>query len=297
MIGFSLPLLAVHVSDGVLDWPILALGFAGTAILVMASLWKLDDREIPKIALLTSAFFVASSIHVPIGPSSVHLLLNSLVGVLLGWRAPLAIATGVTLQAVLIPHGGISTIGINALAEILPALAAFLLYPWIISCCRNRWMSGLLSFVTILFCLASVVFFVALLVNNPWKTTALEQADGNWLPLAAFAQPLRVLLSPISLLGLGIATSLLTWLVRRLHPSDVFPAGAFLGALSVLATVTLIGAALVANGAEEFGIYANSVILAHIPLAMVEGFLLGSTLVYLDRVKPEMLPARKSSGP
>ena len=57
-----------------------------------------SDFAIPRIALMTAAFFVASLIHVPIGPTSVHLLLNGLVGVLLGWRSALAIAVGLLLH-------------------------------------------------------------------------------------------------------------------------------------------------------------------------------------------------------
>ena len=37
--------------------------------------------------LLGAAFFVASLIHVPIGFSSAHLILNGLLGVVLGWAA------------------------------------------------------------------------------------------------------------------------------------------------------------------------------------------------------------------
>ena len=105
-------LWAVHISDGVLGWPWRAAGFLLTGILVlMASLSggglcsRGREEEVPRIALLTAAFFVASSIHVKVGPTSAHLLLNGLVGVVLGWRAPLAIVIGVTLQALLIPHG------------------------------------------------------------------------------------------------------------------------------------------------------------------------------------------------
>src|SRR5205823_910568 len=63
-------------------------------------------------------------------PSSVHLLLNGLVGIILGWRAPLAILIGVSLQAALIPHGGFSTIGVNTCTEAIPALAAGFLFRW-----------------------------------------------------------------------------------------------------------------------------------------------------------------------
>ena len=72
----------------------------------------------------TAAFFVASSIHVPIGPVRGHLLLNGLLGVVLGRRAGLAILIGLVMQAALIGHGGYTTVGVTCCVMTLPALAA-----------------------------------------------------------------------------------------------------------------------------------------------------------------------------
>src|SRR5207302_5573020 len=82
----------------------------------------------PRIALLTAAFFVASSMHIPVPPASVHLLLNGLVGVILGWRAPLAIAVGLLLQALLLGHGGFLAVGVNTCVVTVPALVAWALF-------------------------------------------------------------------------------------------------------------------------------------------------------------------------
>ena len=71
-----------------------------------------------------AAFFVASLVHIRIGPTSVHLLLNGLAGVLLGLRAGPSIAVGLTLQAVLIGHGGFSALGVNICVMTIPALFA-----------------------------------------------------------------------------------------------------------------------------------------------------------------------------
>src|SRR5437867_8034348 len=103
--------LAVHISDGVLAWPWWVGGLVLAAGLVVAGARRLADTEIPRLALFTAAFFVASLIHVKVGPTSVHLLLNGLVGVVLGWRAGAAIAVGLFLQAVLVGHGGFSPLG------------------------------------------------------------------------------------------------------------------------------------------------------------------------------------------
>ena len=93
---------AVHVSDGVLAWPWLVGGFVVAGLLSMLAAYRVRDEEIPRIALMTAAFFVASLIHVKLGPTSVHLLLNGLLGVVLGRRAPLAVLVGVGLQAFLL---------------------------------------------------------------------------------------------------------------------------------------------------------------------------------------------------
>src|ERR1700735_287380 len=102
------PLWAVHIADNVLSEPWWLGGFGVAASLVYLGAWRLRDEEISRIALLTAAFFVASSIHIKVPPTSAHLLLNGLVGVLLGRRAGLAIVLGVAMQAVLLGHGGYS---------------------------------------------------------------------------------------------------------------------------------------------------------------------------------------------
>ncbi|MBO0700880.1 MAG: cobalt transporter CbiM [Zavarzinella sp.] len=119
-----MPLFAVHISDNVLSPPFWLAGFAVGAFLLVVALWRIRDDEVPRIGLLTAAFFVASSIHVKVPPTSVHLLLNALVGVVLGRRAPLAIAVGLLLQAWLLAHGGFTTLGVNLVVIAVPALLA-----------------------------------------------------------------------------------------------------------------------------------------------------------------------------
>lgn len=120
----------VHISDGVLSLPVLAAGWAITFIAMGAILWLRKKEggiaeEIPKVSIITGAFFVASLIHVPVGPTSVHLILNGLVGVTLGVLAYPAIFIGLVLQVVLFQHGGVTTVGINAVNMGVPALIAF----------------------------------------------------------------------------------------------------------------------------------------------------------------------------
>lgn len=86
---------------------------------------KIDVSEIPKLSVITAAIFVASLIHIPVGPTSVHLVLSGLAGITLGLAAFPAIFVALTLQAFLFQHGGITTIGINTVIMGLPALAAY----------------------------------------------------------------------------------------------------------------------------------------------------------------------------
>ncbi len=118
----------MHISEGVLSAPVLVAGallaVAGTAL----GLKKMSYEKIPEVAVLSSAFFVASLIHVPIGPSSVHLVLNGLVGVLLGWMAFPSILVALSLQAILFQFGGFSSLGVNTLNMALSAVIAYHLF-------------------------------------------------------------------------------------------------------------------------------------------------------------------------
>ena len=132
------PLFALHISDGVLQRPWLIGGFVVAAVLAWLGSRRLKEEEIPRIAVLSAAFFVASSIHVPAGASSVHLLLNGLVGIILGMRAAVAIPLGLFLQAILFSHGGVTVLGVNCCVMTLPALGAWLAFARLR---RTRWFA------------------------------------------------------------------------------------------------------------------------------------------------------------
>ena len=127
----------MHIPDGFLPTPLWLGGYAISGAALWLSLRQIDrllnpQAGVPKASLLTAAFFVASWIHIPIPPVSVHLMLNGLMGVLLGPFAFPAIAIGLFFQAVLFQHGGLSTLGINAAVLGIPAMLAAQMY-------RLRW--------------------------------------------------------------------------------------------------------------------------------------------------------------
>jgi cobalt/nickel transport system permease protein len=78
--------------------------------------------------MLSAAFFVASLIHVPIGPSNAHLILNGLVGILLGWAAFPAILVALILHGVFFQFGGITSLGVNTIIMALPAVLCYLVF-------------------------------------------------------------------------------------------------------------------------------------------------------------------------
>jgi cobalt/nickel transport system permease protein len=118
----------MHISEGILSGPVLvsgiALAMAGTAV----GLKKLDYDRIPQAGILSASFFVASLIHIPIGPSSVHLILNGIVGLILGWGAFPTILVALTLQAVFFQFGGITTLGVNTVNMAVPAVLCYFLF-------------------------------------------------------------------------------------------------------------------------------------------------------------------------
>ena len=121
----------MHISEGVLSGPVLVSGIALAAAGTAVGLKRLDYERIPQAGILSAAFFVASLVHVPIGPSSVHLVLNGIVGLLLGWGAFPAILVALALQAVFFQFGGITTLGVNTVIMAVPALVCFFCFGWL----------------------------------------------------------------------------------------------------------------------------------------------------------------------
>ena len=142
----------MHIPDGFLPPNVCLAGYALTGGVTWYSLREIGrdnytQANIPKASLLTAAFFVASLIHIPIPPTSVHLIFNGLMGAVLGFYAFPAILIGLFFQAVMFQHGGMSTLGINAIILGVPAIAAHLIFKQ-----RNRFyrkrqaMTKVLSF-------------------------------------------------------------------------------------------------------------------------------------------------------
>ena len=114
---------AMHISEGVLSPVVIGGGVALTAIGTGIGLRKTDYSRLTTAAVLASVFFVGSLVHVPLGPGSVHLLLNGLLGLFLGWAVFPALLVALLLQAILFSYGGIAVLGVNVFDMAFPALA------------------------------------------------------------------------------------------------------------------------------------------------------------------------------
>lgn len=186
---------------------VLCAGAVGTAVGTAIGLRKMDNEHVPCVAVVTSAFFVISSIHVPAGVTSVHLVLTGLVGLLLGWTAFPALLIALMLQALLLGHGGVLALGINTLVMATPAVVCHHVFRRSV-CCGHDKVAGL--------------------------------------------------------------------------------AGVVGGATGVLGAAFLMSTALWLSG-EAFTVPAVAILVSHLGVALVEGLVTGGAVVFLRRVRPDVL--------
>lgn len=201
----------MHISEGVLSAPVLITGAVLSAVGVGVGLKKMSYDRIPEVAVLSSAFFVASLIHVPVGPSAAHLVLNGLLGILLGWMAFPSILVALSLQSLLFQFGGFTVLGVNTVIMASPAVLVYLLF--------SRFVKG----------------------NN------LVVVGG---------------------------------------------AGFLAGVVGIAIGAILIAVALISTG-ESFTNVAKVIAIAHVPIMVIEGIVTAFCVLFLKRVKPEILEVSK----
>ncbi len=194
----------MHIVDGALAAPVLIAGGVATAAGVSLGLRWLDPDRIPQVGLLSAAFFVASLIHIPVGVSSVHLILGGLMGLILGWAAFPAMLVGLVLQAVFFGFGGITVLGVNTLNIAGPAVLMGLI-------CRPLLQSGNES-RAILAGVAAGAGAVALTCLMVGLSLGLSGAE--FLPAAKL-----VLVAHLPLVAVeGVVTGAVIALVRKVRP-------------------------------------------------------------------------------
>ncbi len=289
-------LLAVHIGDGQLTFTWLLGGFVVAGLLVLIASLRMRDDDVPRVAVLTAAFFVASLIHVRLGPTPVHLVLNGLLGVVLGWRAPLAVFVGLGLQAVLMPgHGGFTTLGVNTCVMAIPALLASVLFQLLHrkSWLQQRWFRGSLIWISTVFWLVCTIFAIALVCTNPiqrvFQFTVATGTRPAQLALPILEPALALILHPLVIAAVVLIAMLITWWESRQTNTPEFALGLFLGILAVLLTLVLNAVIMIGGGIDNWADWVEVIFVAHLPLAILEGIILGFTVGFLAKVKPELL--------
>lgn len=161
-----------HIPDGILSAPVLIGGAVFAAAGLGLGLRRLEERDMPKTAILAAVFFVASLFAVPVGPSSVHLLLGGLMGIVLGPRAIPAVFVGLLLQAVLFGFGGLTSLGVDVVDMGFPGvILAALARPFLDPAGPER--SGLI---------AAAVAALAVLGTAGGVSAALALSSADYLP-------------------------------------------------------------------------------------------------------------------
>ncbi|MGW8193227.1 MAG: cobalt transporter CbiM [Desulforhopalus sp.] len=201
----------MHISEGVLSPPVLMAGGAITVVGSAIGLRKLDYDRIMTVSLLTATFFVASLIHVPVGPGNIHLVLGGLMGIILGWSCFPAILVALFLQTLFFNYGGLIVLGVNTTVMALPALVCFYLF------------------------------------------RRLVDADGIKRKVGAFAAGFTAILLSSLLMALALAST-----------------------------------------DKGFVQAARLVVVAHVPLMIIEGFITMFTVSFLAKVQPEFLKIGES---
>ena len=174
-----------HIPDGVLSLPVLAAGTLAGAGGVWLGVRRLGDRDIPQTALLAAVFFIASSLAFPLGPTSVHVLLGGLIGLMLDWKAFPAIFVGLLLQALLFGFGGLTVLGVDLVNMALPGvLLAMAVRPFIKAGApvRSASLAGLSAALSVIVTAGLVGVEIAL--SEPAFAPAVSVMAMAYMPLA-----------------------------------------------------------------------------------------------------------------
>lgn len=201
----------MHISEGVLSAPVLITGAALAAAGISVGLKKMDYEKIPQVAVLSSSFFVASLIHVPIGPSSVHLVLNGINGLLLGWMCFPSILVALALQAILFQFGGITVLGVNTVNMALPGVICYYLFARLINH-ENRFVYLIAAFL----CGFLSVFLSGILVAlSLWFTEESFVSAAKLIVLAHL--PIMIIEGIITLFCVAFLKRVKPRLLRGIH--------------------------------------------------------------------------------
>jgi len=279
---FFEPIFGVHLPDGLIQGSGIIAGWCIAFLLLLLGGRNLTNDEIPKISLLTAVFFLTSlfPIQVPGGPKT-HLLLNGLIGVILGQRAILAIAPALFLQSLLFAHGGFLSLGLNICVMTIPALlicpfAKIIQKPLLMGIPIIQLSLCFLIIITSIFATIAGVLMLAWQLKNGEIS---EVVNHVFLFLA----------SAPSIFGFIITSMVVTWLLFKSRNGLLFALGFFIGLLGVLFTILLHTLTMLVCAVPNMEPIIFITCMIHLPLAIIEGLTVGIMLSFLAKVKPQLL--------
>ena len=194
----------MHISEGVLSGPVLLSGAAMAAAGTAIGLKKLDYDEIARTGMLSGVFFVASLVHVPLGPTSVHLIMNGIVGLLLGWAAFPAILVALALQAIFFQFGGITALGVNTVIMAVPAVACYYAFSPLLRRSRPVALAAAFACGFLAVCIGGIIVGLALMFT-----------EEKFLEVAAAVLAAHL---PVMIIE-GIVTALCVAFLRKVQPA------------------------------------------------------------------------------
>ena len=207
----------MHIPDGFVPPSVCIAGYAITGGTTWYCLHKINKEKnpqakIPKAALLTAAFFVVNAINIPIPPSSLHFVLNGLMGVVLGYYAFPAVLVGLFFEAVMFQHGGLSTLGVNAVIMGIPALIAYYIFRLRhrVKSHQPKW-TKLFAFLagTGGVMIAASLFTIIVITTIPADIDAQTERNAVYLSLAIYTVPALIE---------GVFTAILATFLERVKP-------------------------------------------------------------------------------
>ena len=157
----------MHISDGVLSPYVIGAGWAIAIPALALSIRSLKADQVGAYGVIAAAFFAGSTIHVPVGPFSMHLVLSGIAGLLLGWGALTVVTVGLLLQALFIGFGGLTVLGVNISIMALPgAIMGVFGRQWIkqVSPKKRPWIGSLIGGGTIL--ISAILLYTTLFTTH-----------------------------------------------------------------------------------------------------------------------------------
>lgn len=118
----------MHISDGIISIEVSSITAIAAVAFCAYSFNKLTNEKIALVAAMSALFFVTSFIHIPFGPTQIHLMLIGFIGIFLGSLAFISISIALILQALLLGFGGLTSLGANIIIMAMPAYLVYLIF-------------------------------------------------------------------------------------------------------------------------------------------------------------------------